>query len=59
MDGSIHGNRETAASQDEKGSVTDLGAAVSVIVLPLFLQVGYAYWSWSWWDQEAEYVNVT
>lgn len=40
--GSIHEGRE-AVAQEEKPSMTDLGAAVFGMVLPLFLQVGHAH----------------
>ncbi|KAK5946253.1 hypothetical protein PMZ80_000395 [Knufia obscura] len=40
--GSIHEGRE-AATQEEKPSITDLGAAVFGMILPLFLQVGHAH----------------
>jgi len=40
--GSIHEGRE-AAIQEEKPSLSDLGAAVFGMILPLFLQVGHAH----------------
>ncbi|KAK5103786.1 hypothetical protein LTS08_003206 [Lithohypha guttulata] len=40
--GSIHEGRE-AAIQEDKPSITDIGAAVFGMILPLFLQVGHAH----------------
>lgn len=40
--GSIHEGRE-ASVQEEKPSISDLGAAVFGMILPLFLQVGHAH----------------
>lgn len=40
--GSIHEGREAAVA-DDKPSISDLGAAVFGMILPLFLQVGHAH----------------
>lgn len=40
--GSIHEGREAAVAED-KPSISDLGAAVFGMILPLFLQVGHAH----------------